>query len=113
MISSIGAEAPPDGDDVFSVYLRAKAEADAALQSSSLDWTIVRPGPLTDAPGSETVRIDLEPFRGAIPRDDVAAVLDLLLAQGLATGRILYAGAGDTPIGQALADAALQSEAKR
>jgi uncharacterized protein YbjT (DUF2867 family) len=25
IVSSVGAEAPPDGDDVFSVYVRAKA----------------------------------------------------------------------------------------
>src|SRR5437763_11351407 len=30
IISSVGAEDPPDGDDVFSVYVRAKAEADQA-----------------------------------------------------------------------------------
>ncbi len=31
MVSGAGVEDPPDGDDVFEVYLRAKAEADAAL----------------------------------------------------------------------------------
>ena len=102
MISSVGAEAPPVGEDVFSVYLRAKAEADAALRSSDRDWTIVRPGRLTDAPGSGRVRIDLEPFRGQIPRDDVAAVLDPLLVEGRASGRILYVNAGDGAVGQAL-----------
>ncbi len=105
MISSIGAEAPPDGDDVFSVYLRAKAQADAAVQASGTDWTIVRPGPLTDDPGTGLVRIDTEPFRGEIPRDDVAALLDVLLAQGLASGRILYAGGGEAPIPEAVAAA--------
>jgi uncharacterized protein YbjT (DUF2867 family) len=107
IISSVGAEAPPGGDDVFGAYLRAKAEADAAVQASGREWTIVRPGPLTDGPGSGMVRIDLEPFRGQIARDDVAAVLDVLLAQGLATGRILYVSAGDTRIAQALESAIL------
>jgi nucleoside-diphosphate-sugar epimerase len=105
MISSIGAEAPPDGDEVFSVYLRAKAQADAALQSSAVDWTIVRPGPLTDDPGTGLVRIDTEPFRAEIPRDDVAALLDVLLEQGLASRRILYAGGGDVPIAEAISAA--------
>ena len=102
MISSVGAEAPPDGDDVFSVYLRAKAEADAAVQASGRDWTIVRPGPLRDEPGTGKVRIEVDPFRGDVPRDDVAAVLDALLAGPRASGRILYVGAGETPIDQAL-----------
>jgi uncharacterized protein YbjT (DUF2867 family) len=102
MISSVGAENPPDGDDVFSVYLRAKAQADAALQASDLAWTIVRPGRLTDEPGAERVRIDLEPFRGEVPRADVAAVLGELLGRTSAARRILYVNAGDTPVAQAL-----------
>jgi nucleoside-diphosphate-sugar epimerase len=102
MISSVGAENPPDGDDVFSVYLRAKAQADQAVQASDLDWAIVRPGRLTDEPGTDRARIDLEPFRGEIPRDDVAAVLDALLRRTHAKRRILYANAGETPVDQAL-----------
>jgi nucleoside-diphosphate-sugar epimerase len=102
IVSSVGAESPPDDEDVFSVYLRAKAEADEAVRASSRDWTIVRPGPLTDDPGSGNVRIDLEPFRGEIPREDVAALLDLLLTDGRASGRILYVSAGELPVEQAL-----------
>ncbi len=102
IVSSVGAESPPGDDDVFSVYLRAKAEADEAVRASSRDWTIVRPGPLTDDPGSGTVRVDLEPFRGQIPREDVAALLDVLLTDGRASGRILYVSAGEVPIEQAL-----------
>lgn len=102
MISSVGAENPPDGDDVFSVYLRAKAQADAALQASDLAWTIVRPGRLTDEPGTERVRIDLKPFRGEVPRADVAAVLDELLGRTSAPRRVLNVNTGDTPVAQAL-----------
>ena len=102
MVSSVGTENPPDGDDGFSVYLRAKAEADAAVQASSREWTIVRPGRLTDAPGSGTVRIDLEPFRGDVPRDDVAAVLDALLARPRWAHLILYVNGGKTPVEQAV-----------
>src|SRR5262249_27826337 len=56
IISSAGAEAPPAGDKGFSVYLRAKAEADHAVQASDRQWTIVRPGRLTDDPGTGRVR---------------------------------------------------------
>jgi nucleoside-diphosphate-sugar epimerase len=94
MISSIGAEAPPAGDDTFGVYLRAKAEADAAVQASDRDWTIIRPGGLTDDEGSGRVRLDLEPFRGRVPRDDVAAVLDALLQTERAAGVVLYVNSG-------------------
>jgi nucleoside-diphosphate-sugar epimerase len=103
MISSVGAEDPPAGDDVFSVYLRAKAEADAALMASDREWTIVRPGPLTDDPGTGRVRLATDPFRDAIPRDDVAALLAAVLGSGQAARMVLYAAGGATPIGEALA----------
>jgi uncharacterized protein YbjT (DUF2867 family) len=102
IVSSVGAENPPAGDDGFSVYLRAKAEADAAVEQSDLDWTIVRPGGLTDAPGTGHVRIDAEPFRGRIPREDVAAVLDALLDDPRAARKILYVNAGEDSIERAL-----------
>jgi uncharacterized protein YbjT (DUF2867 family) len=76
MVSSIGAHDPEDGPEAMRPYLRAKADADEALRASGLDWTIVRPGSLTDAPG--TGRVDVSTAlgrRGPIPRDDVALVL--------------------------------------
>jgi uncharacterized protein YbjT (DUF2867 family) len=103
MISSVGAESPPEGDDVFSVYLRAKAEADRALAASHQAWTIVRPGLLKDDPGTGKVRIGDEPFRGEVPRDDVAAVLAAVLDDPRSAGLILYLSAGEDPIDQALA----------
>jgi uncharacterized protein YbjT (DUF2867 family) len=102
MVSSVGAESPPAGDDVFSVYLRAKAEADRALAESDRAWTIVRPGRLTDDPGTGRVWIGGEPFRGEVPRDDVAAVLAAVVHEPRAEGRILYLSAGDEPIERAL-----------
>jgi uncharacterized protein YbjT (DUF2867 family) len=103
MISSVGAESPPDDDDVFSVYLRAKAEADAALMASDRDWTIVRPGFLTDDPGTGRVRIQTEPIREQVPRDDVAAVLATVLHEPRSARLIVYVVAGEEPIEQALA----------
>ncbi len=102
MISAVGAEDPPDGEDVFSVYLRAKAQADAALAAADRDWTIIRPGRLTDEPGTGQVRIETDRFQGEIPRDDVAAVLAALLADSRASRQILYVNGGSEPIGQAL-----------
>lgn len=107
MVSAVGAEAPPEGDEVFAVYLRAKAAADAAVAAGPLAWTIVRPGRLTDEPGTGRVRLDLDPFRGEIPRDDVAAVLDAMLHGERAVGRTLYLAGGEAEVGAAL-DAALR-----
>jgi nucleoside-diphosphate-sugar epimerase len=102
IVSAVGAERPPDGDDVFSVYLRAKAEADNAVKASDRDWTVVRPGRLTDDPGTGLVTISSDPFRGEIPRDDVAAVLDALLEDARGVAHVLYVNGGDQPIASAL-----------
>jgi uncharacterized protein YbjT (DUF2867 family) len=102
IVSSIGAENPPSDDDVFSVYLRAKAEADAAVAASDRAWTIVRPGSLTDDSGTGNVRLSAEAFRGRVPRDDVAAVIAALLAREDAAGKTLYVNGGEDPIDVAL-----------
>jgi uncharacterized protein YbjT (DUF2867 family) len=102
MLSGIGVENPSDGDDVFAVYLRAKAEADAAVTTSDRDWTIVRPGRLTDDPGTGQVRAAAAPFRGEIPRDDLAAFLAGVLHDPRAEPHILYVNSGDEPVDQAL-----------
>jgi nucleoside-diphosphate-sugar epimerase len=102
IISSIGAEAPPPGGDVFSVYLRAKAAADQAVQASDRQWTIVRPGRLTDDPGTGRVRLQSTPFRGRVPRDDVAAVLARLVHDDRFSRRVFYVNSGKDPIAQAL-----------
>jgi nucleoside-diphosphate-sugar epimerase len=104
IVSSVGAENPPppsDGD-VFSVYLRAKAEADAAVVASEGPWTIIRPGGLTDDPGTGRIRLDTNPFRGQVTRDDVAQVLAAVLHDPRANGRILYVNGGEETIADAL-----------
>jgi uncharacterized protein YbjT (DUF2867 family) len=102
IVSSVGAESPPGGDDVFSVYLRAKAEADRALMDSDRDWTVVRPGMLTDDPGTGRVRIQEEPIRAEVTRDDVAAVLAAVVDESRAVSKVLYVVGGDDPIDDAL-----------
>lgn len=100
IVSSVGAEnPPPEGDDdVFSVYLRAKAGADAAVRASDRDWTIIRPGRLTDEPATGRVRIDTTPFRGDVPREDVAEVLASVLHDPRANHRVLYVNGGEDPV---------------
>ena len=102
IVSAVGVDAPPDGDDVYSVYLQAKAQADEAVEASDTEWTVVRPGRLTDDPGTGRVRIEATPFRGSVPRDDVAAVLARLLRDSRSSGRILYVNGGEQPVEQAI-----------
>jgi len=76
IVSSIGAQDPDAGPEAMRPYLHAKAEADARVASSSLEWTIVRPGSLTDDPGTGRVELSTQlGRRGPVPRDDVALVL--------------------------------------
>jgi uncharacterized protein YbjT (DUF2867 family) len=102
MISSVGADDPASGSEAMRPYLEAKAEADAALRASDLDWTIVRPGPLTDDPG--TGRVDAAPQlgRGAIPRDDVAAVLVEVLETPGTAGVTFDLRSGETAVAEAV-----------
>jgi uncharacterized protein YbjT (DUF2867 family) len=100
MVSSINADPNHPGDDTFSVYLRAKGEADAELAASGLDYTIVRPGPLTNDPGTGRVAVDAG--RGDVTRDDVAAVLAAVLHEPGTIGRTFDLSGGETPIGEAL-----------
>jgi len=103
MVSAMGAADPPDtGGDVFGEYLRAKAKADRELMASALDWTIVRPGGLTDDPPTGLVSVAERLPRGQVPRGDVAAVLLAVLDEPGTVGRAFDLVGGDTPIDEAL-----------
>jgi uncharacterized protein YbjT (DUF2867 family) len=88
---------------VFGEYLRAKAGADAALAASGLEHTIVRPGGLTDDPGTGLVAAGPSLPRGSIPRADVAATLAEVLHVANAIGRTFDLVSGSTPIPEAIA----------
>jgi nucleoside-diphosphate-sugar epimerase len=98
MVSSMGANPHQEGDDTFSVYLRAKGRADEALKESGLEYVIVRPGMLTDDPG--TGQIQVGDRRAQISRDDVAAVLVLVLSNPDSSGWTFGVTAGDVAIGE-------------
>ena len=104
MVSSMGTDSvDPDSDDVMQVYLRAKAAADEDLRSRNLDWTIVKPGRLTNADGTGLVQAGRDVDYGEIPRADVAATLLAALQTPTTVGRQFNLVGGDQPISQALA----------
>jgi uncharacterized protein YbjT (DUF2867 family) len=103
IVSSMGANADAPGDDTFSVYLRAKGRADDAVRASGLDWTVVRPGGLTNDAGTGRVNLGESAPRGQIPRDDVAAVLAAVLDSPNTIGRTMDLIGGDTPVMEAVA----------
>jgi uncharacterized protein YbjT (DUF2867 family) len=104
MVSSMGAANPPgQGGDAFGEYLRAKGEADRALAASGLDYTIVRPGRLTDDPPSGAVTLAESVDRGSVSRADVAAVILGVLDADNAIGKTFELVSGPTPIDEAIA----------
>lgn len=103
MLSAMGAANPDAGPEQMRPYLTAKAEADWALAKSGLDHTIVRPGMLTDEPGTGRVEAaESLGRRGEITRDDTAAVLLAALGAEGTIGRTFEVLGGDTPIDEAV-----------
>jgi uncharacterized protein YbjT (DUF2867 family) len=102
MVSAMGADPGAPGDDTYAAYRRAKGRADAELAASGLDYTIVRPGRLTDTPGTGLVRVGERVGRGEVSRDDVAAVLLACLRADSTIGKTFQLVSGDVPIDEAL-----------
>ncbi len=104
MVSAMGAADPEAGSEAMQPYLFAKARADASLQESGLDYTIVRPGSLTDDPGDGTV--EAAPSlgkRGEIPREDTARTIVATLTAQNTYGKTFEVLSGDTPVEEAIA----------
>jgi uncharacterized protein YbjT (DUF2867 family) len=97
---------PDDTDAVWRAYVEAKRDADQALRASDLDWTIVRPGRLTDEPGTGLVALGPDVERGEVPRADVAATLAAVIDDDRTIGRQWNLVGGDVPITEAIAQAA-------
>ncbi|MDQ8042969.1 MAG: SDR family oxidoreductase [Solirubrobacteraceae bacterium] len=103
IVSAMGVDEPPTDDDIFSIYLRAKADADHLVRSSGLDYTIVRPGRLTDDEPTGRVRAARHVDRGDIARADVAAVLVAVLDDDRSIGRTFEVVAGEAQVVNAVA----------
>jgi nucleoside-diphosphate-sugar epimerase len=103
MLSSMGAGNPEGGSEAMQPYLFAKARADERLVESGLDYTIIRPGGLTNEEG--TGRIEAAQTlgrRGQISRDDVARTFADALEMRNSYGKTFEILSGDTPIREAL-----------
>jgi uncharacterized protein YbjT (DUF2867 family) len=104
MVSSMGADDPGSAPEEMRPYQQAKHDADEALAGSGLEWTIVRPGGLTDEPGSGRVSVaERLGRRGSVPRADVALVLLECLTSPRTVRRTFELLEGDVPVARALA----------
>ena len=97
---------PADTGEVWRAYVEAKRDADAALRSSDLDWTIIRPGRLTDEAPTGLVALGPEVSRASVPRADVAAVLAAVLDRSATIGHQWNLVSGQTPVAEAINRAA-------
>ncbi|MET7521826.1 SDR family oxidoreductase [Streptomyces sp. NPDC005248] len=99
VVSAMGADPDHPGDEVFDAYLRAKGAADAYVRSrTALDWTILRPGMLTNDAGTGQVQLSVSTGRAPVPRDDVAAALLELLDTPATAGLTLELISGSVPV---------------
>lgn len=102
MLSSMGADAP-EKDGRLRDYLKAKQVADEHLRKSGLNYTIVRPGSLTDEMGNGKIGLERKlDGHGKISREDVAQTLVSALHDTAANGVTFEIVEGDTLIGEAL-----------
>ena len=105
MLSSINADAPEQGPEPLAEYLRAKGEADDYLRETGLTHTIVRPGALTNDPGTGLIEVGTDlGATGTIPRADVAQTLVATLSKASTFERSFDLLDGDEPIDEALAE---------
>lgn len=105
MVSAMGVDDEPDParGEVWVAYVVAKRAAEEALRRTALDWTILRPGLLTDHPGVGRVRLDRPPVeRGEVTRDDTAAVVVALLDRPGTAGLTLELVEGDEEVHDAV-----------
>ncbi|GHF40528.1 uncharacterized protein YbjT (DUF2867 family) [Deinococcus metalli] len=103
VVSSMGVDRPEQMPPFLSAVLRVKARSDAHVQASALDWTVVRPAGLNDAPGTGLVHIAPTTPRGTIARDDVAAVVLACVADPRTVGQTFEVVQGTQAISDALA----------
>lgn len=112
-VSAIGVDDPvaDDTQEVWRAYVEAKRDADTALRASDLDWTILRPGRLTDEPATGRVALGPSLERGSVTRADVAAVVAAVLDEPGAVGQQWDLVAGDLSVAEAIAAAVGGSQA--
>jgi uncharacterized protein YbjT (DUF2867 family) len=102
IVSAISVDRPDEWSDQMRPYYEAKRDADKRVLESGLSYTIVRPGGLTDDPGTGFVKVGTDLERGEVPREDVAATLVAVLETPSSVGKTFELVSGETPIEEAI-----------
>lgn len=106
MLSSYRSD--PQSDSNIRHYHRAKGLADQFLRTQhevmpeSLDWTIVRPGGLTDEAGTGRVTLVPDATGNKTSRENLAAALVACLDEPATVGNTFELFDGGTPLAEAL-----------
>lgn len=98
MVSAMGAGGPVPTEGDMVTYYQAKHDADEALMATSLDWTILRPGTLTDDPATGQVNLGPTDGGGSVPRADVAAMIVAAIDHPGSVGTAREFSRGSQPI---------------
>ncbi|WP_059104952.1 SDR family oxidoreductase [Shouchella shacheensis] len=102
IVSAIGVHHREKWMDKAKYYSAAKHYADEWLKSSGLDYTIIRPGGLTNEDGTGLVQAAVDLERGEIPREDVATTILAALSDNSTIGKSFDLTSGKTPIAEAI-----------
>jgi uncharacterized protein YbjT (DUF2867 family) len=115
-ISALGDSTPiPDkwNNPEMKDYYKQKRAGSKAIRASSLKWTIIEPGELTDGRATGRVAIATEGIEvGKITRADVAATVVAALANPRTAGKTFQIIGGKAPIEEAVAKVAAKAARK-
>ncbi|GIN73742.1 putative sugar epimerase YhfK [Bacillus sp. J14TS2] len=102
IVSAIGVHHRDKWMGAVPYYSAAKHYADVWLERSGLDYTIIRPGGLTNDSGTGKVKVAVDLERGQISREDVASAIIASLENNHTIGKTFDMIEGETPIEEAL-----------
>ncbi len=105
MVSALGTNRPSEMPDNMRHYYTAKSEADQLLVQSGLDYTILRPGRLTDEPGKGNVEVAENlafDKQNTISRDNVAGAITYAIDASNLNKKVIEMLDGPTPLNKAM-----------
>ena len=102
MVSAFQAHNRENWSEAIKPYYVAKHYADKMLVQSNLDYTIIRPGGLTNESGTGKIAVGENVQRSTIPREDVARTIIACLQENKTIKHSFDLVSGDVPISEAV-----------
>jgi uncharacterized protein YbjT (DUF2867 family) len=103
IVSAIQAHRRENWSPKIKHYFAAKHHADRAVEHSSLNFTIIRPGGLTNYAGTGKIKAATDLGRDMIPREDVAKTIIAALEAKNTYRKGFDLVSGETPVEEAIA----------